>query len=523
MSNERRRQQPQQQQAYHPQQQQFYTNYPQQYAQEAHNTQYGGPSWQAAHVQQPHQFYQPSQQYSSANPYGYADSTQFPATSSPYAHHNQYQSAVNDNYQQSAQSYASPNAAAYSQAGYLASDYAASSSHLSSGHSPNPSTGRSRLNNFVFPSSPSLESNVAHLSLGASLPTKPTSATSSASASRPNPGMAYGSQLRPLSTNAYAGQSHAGAGQGRSDISLRYPPLPTVPERPVTPPGLRFTDKARASESHTEGSQTKQNAAALDKSIQDYVSSLCTIIDTYQQRDDLLRLRTEAVGFEPKRAYLAWQTPPFTNPDSNNTESEEAAASNPILGVRLLQRLDKIQRENQELGRLLSSGANLSTASSVSESEVQELRREVQESHLLIDAMDKALNSAEARAVVAERALEVACRDNSTSIVPTTAMVEGEGDGRKSLNISKGATGQRRGSKAGGIANHAAGGTSGGAGQQRNKAKESTRDAPAATDSAGGGTTKNKQRQKEGGGGKTIRSDTTKSAPVADGKIAKGK
>lgn len=427
------------------------------------------------------------------------------------------------------------NQAAYPQGGYLAADYAApgdaSPSHLSpgtlsTGHSPKPSTGRSCLNNFVFPPSPSLESHVAHLSLGASaalLPTKPASVASSASASRPNSSMAHGSQLRPLSTNAYAGQSSTAAGDIRSDISLRYPPLPIVPERPATPPSLR-SDTAEASESVAESSEATQNAAALDKSVCDYVSALRTIIDTYQQRDDLLRLRTEAVGFEPKRAYLAWQT---QQSDATSEDSANSAATNPILGVRLLQRLDKLQRENEELGRLLSSGANLTKGHDASSSgEVKVLHQEVQECHQLIDAMDKALSSAEARAAAAERALEVACRNNSTSIVPAAA----EGEGKKSPNAQKAAPGARRGSKAATGNSNASGGGRGGQAQQRNKTStavnitESTNDAQIGAGSAGVGTGKNRPRPKDSSGAKTIRSDTAvKSAPAADGKAAKGR
>ncbi|CDW97612.1 hypothetical protein [Sporisorium scitamineum] len=143
----------------------------------------------------------------------------------------------------------------------------------------------------------------------------------------------------------------------------------------------------------------------------------------------MLRLRTEAVGFQPKQAWSAWQSSQKSDPAEppKKATDDNDFSSNPILGVRLLQRLDKLQRENDELGQLLSSGASLNpnAATNSTTSEVEELRKEVQDCHRLIQAMDKALSSAEARATASERALEVACRTNSTAIMPAKHAADG--------------------------------------------------------------------------------------------------
>ncbi|SPO23015.1 uncharacterized protein UTRI_01693 [Ustilago trichophora] len=429
-AQKRRPQQPQ-----HP----YQSNYTQQHQQQqqfpqdpGYSQQYAGVAapWQAIpshpHQQPPQLYYQPHQ-YPSTDPYAFATSnTQFSASASPYPQHVQYQSS---SYYPQSQPFALPNAAgyhnAYPQGGYLAAAAATddpvssdlspnhlSPGSLSSGHSPKPSAGRSRLSNFVFPSqatSPSLESHVAHLSLTAPLPNKPTSAAAfspnpgSASASRPASGMAHSSQLKPLSSNTPVALDEA-----RSHISLRYPPLPEIPARPATPPLIQL---------HIGRNPTAdESTPAPDQSVLDYVSSLLSIIHTYEQRDDLLRLRTEAVGFQPKQAYLAWQASQATIPTSPTSSSDTDA--NPVLGIRLLQRLDALQRENDELGRLLSS-ATLSTTNT--DTQVQELQKEIIDSHTLIQAMDNALSNAEARAKASERALQVACRTNSTSILADQA------------------------------------------------------------------------------------------------------
>ncbi len=406
MSNQQQQQQ-QQRRTQQPQQQHYYPQQTAAYGQDPSYAQYGAaPSWQAAQHQQTQLYYPNQQQYPSADPYGgYANHTQ--ATSSPYPQISHYSPAQQQSYAPQGTVYL-PNA--YPQNSYLAAaDYSiqgGSPNHFSPGSvssGPSPrvaSAGRSRLQNFVFPNqqqqqqqqhgvSPSLESQVANLSLTASLPNKPVSGA--VPMSRPGSNM----RTAPPTTTEGLGE--------RSDISLRYPPLPTVSERPVTPPALR-------------SEETKEAAGAkVDSDVAIYISSLRTIIETYRKRDELLRLRTEAVGFQPKPAYLAWQSSTTANTAANGDEAEPSV--NPILGVRLLQRLDTLQRENDELGRLLSARTTSKSRSDGEAKEVAELRKEVEDSHKLIVAMDEALSSAEARAKASERALEVACRTNSTAII----------------------------------------------------------------------------------------------------------
>ncbi|GAK63375.1 uncharacterized protein PAN0_003c1579 [Moesziomyces antarcticus] len=175
--------------------------------------------------------------------------------------------------------------------------------------------------------------------------------------------------------------SRSASGGGKSDIALRYPRLPIVPAIAPAPAAL----------------------AAADAEVGEYVAQLHAALEAYERRDEMLRLRTEAVGFEPRRAYLAWQ-----HPSSDNAEEGEGAV-NAVLGVRLLQRLDAVQRENAELGGLLARAPE----------QRRQLEHEVHECHTLIDALDSALTHAQQHAQKTQQALDLACASNSTAIVST--------------------------------------------------------------------------------------------------------
>lgn len=430
----------------------------QQYAQHPSYAQYASPPFQ--HQQG---YYQP-QQYAPTNPYAFASHIQVSHNSYPQHFHAQsqpYPSSHGLGYQN-----AIPNA--YLQGAYLAASNHPVQGSSSSGHSPGSSTGRPRHKTSGLPSqgtSPSLESQVAHLNL-----TAPTASLS-------HEPIAQAAARSARSANALTADA-----EPRSDISLRYPPLPRLPERCVTPPLLQSSPAA------------EPESSTLDRSALDYVTSLRSIINAYEKRDDLLRMRTEAVGFQPKQAWAAWQTEPSSG-DQPATEQEASSShepSNPVLGVRLLQRLDKLQRENDELGELLASGARVNSSSS--SAEVEELRTEVEDCHQLIEAMEKALGEAEARATASERALEAACRTNSTAMLPAgatqaTGSTGSQQDGKVSGNISKNASPARRGSK------------------------------PAISNTVGGGKGASQQQQrnaKASGAGKSTRSDKG-----VDGKTAK--
>ncbi|PWN46608.1 hypothetical protein IE53DRAFT_382752 [Violaceomyces palustris] len=205
--------------------------------------------------------------------------------------------------------------------------------------------------------------------------------------------------------------SSADALGSKSELSLRYPPLPELPKVSIEPPS--------------------KGSTVSDDEFRKYASELRGLIEVYEKRDEMLRLRTEAAGFDAKRAWQAWENGIKDNEggESSRSSSDQRQGSEPysILGVRLLQRVAQLSQENDELGRLLESKLNLE--SSAEDGVTSELRMEIQESHALIEALDMALSKMEARAVAAERALEVVCLNNSTAINSSEAR-----DASSSLN-----------------------------------------------------------------------------------------
>ncbi|PWZ00701.1 hypothetical protein BCV70DRAFT_231518 [Testicularia cyperi] len=344
----------------------------------------------------------------------------------------------------------------------------------STGHSPRPSSGRSRMQSFVFPPSDHAQSdealNINHddnvttesrqQPTTTSLPSRPllTSSSSAASsypsssaASRPGSGSRSpmhvpGLGMNPIAptqpTRGYTGPSYTtaphtyphsqaprnqsgpaptvgnAAAAVQSEISLRYPVLPALPARVLSPPPELAQSSAQPSADSPSNAQ------------KEYVEWLRATIKVYEQRDEILRMRTEAVGFQPRRAWQAWQKGQKADENEPPAESSEADeddddAAHPILGVRLLQQVDRLTRENEELGRMLqehiASKSEVNEPSENDKAELTTLRNEVADCHRLIDAMDAALTKAETRAANAERALEVACATNSTAIVSNAA------------------------------------------------------------------------------------------------------
>ncbi len=337
----------------------------------------------------------------------------------------------------------------------------------SSGHSPGSSTGRPRHKTSGLPSqgtSPSLESQVAHLNL-----TAPTASLS-------HEPIAQAAARSARSANALTADA-----EPRSDISLRYPPLPRLPERCVTPPLLQSSPAA------------EPESSTLDRSALDYVTSLRSIINAYEKRDDLLRIVPKQSAFNRNRPGGVADRAKLGRPASHGTRGViKSRAVQPRTRRAPAATTDKLQRENDELGELLASGARVNSSSS--SAEVEELRTEVEDCHQLIEAMEKALGEAEARATASERALEAACRTNSTAMLPAgatqaTGSTGSQQDGKVSGNISKNASPARRGSK------------------------------PAISNTVGGGKGASQQQQrnaKASGAGKSTRSDKG-----ADGKTAK--
>lgn len=90
--------------------------------------------------------------------------------------------------------------------------------------------------------------------------------------------------------------------------------------------------------------------------------------DAFEKREDALVLRVEAIGFQPEAAWRFFQekgdeiTRLDEVPGSVDAVREAPA---PILGIRLLQKLDQIQRENEELHQLFIDKMAIKTRSSL--------------------------------------------------------------------------------------------------------------------------------------------------------------
>ncbi|KAK0545871.1 hypothetical protein OC846_002252 [Tilletia horrida] len=180
-------------------------------------------------------------------------------------------------------------------------------------------------------------------------------------------------------------------------LSARFPPLPPRPVLPPPPPVGDGTD----SNVVQDQSVTESQEAKSESEVQLYADRLRQALEAYQARDQAWALRMEAVGFEPARAYVAAvlesssqsslssaskkstaarddATPTVdthldplsdaspanadgkdeSSTDGIQQEAELRAAVNrrgfaPVLGLRLLQRIHKLETENAELHDLL--------------------------------------------------------------------------------------------------------------------------------------------------------------------------
>ncbi|EPQ26545.1 uncharacterized protein PFL1_05867 [Pseudozyma flocculosa PF-1] len=478
---------------------------------------YGGPS--AMHQQQAQFLYSNQPAYGPAGPYP----TGSPAMASYAAQPGMFGQPQPQPYQQGYAAPVNPGVPSGFRSPYLAPNFAAANGpavssasspgnltplsrpvqqlSLSTGHSPRPSAGKTRLQSFVFPrpSDPDASGSPVAASASASgddsgavddgdegaagveattqaaggtttpassaLPTKPADAQGVAALPaeaaaytvfhpgaaplpmnavppiRPQPllpaasmqrmGSFPGKRFENGQAVGYGGhrpdlQASSGLfGQGSTpatvaaEIALRYPALPEVPAMPEPP-----TEPSPAA-----AAPPLEDVGEVAQAYREYGDSLKGIIGVYKKRDELLRLRTEAVGFDPKRAWLAWEAGKGEGDESvqgkKNGDAEQAGLSktestteppHPILGVRLLQRVAALTAENDELGRLLEEKLDLADGSKTTPPATTELLQELQDAHRLIAALDAALTKAEARAQAAERALEVACVTNSTAI-----------------------------------------------------------------------------------------------------------
>lgn len=128
-----------------------------------------------------------------------------------------------------------------------------------------------------------------------------------------------------------------GRGAGMSDMSdsevqkenYQFPALPAKPPFPVT-----------------------DNTGALQEPISlEYVQH---VFEAFERREESLRMRLAAVNFHPQRClnalHLDTQKSARAESMPPDTATDELDELDPVLGVRLLQRLDILQMENEDLG-----------------------------------------------------------------------------------------------------------------------------------------------------------------------------
>lgn len=115
------------------------------------------------------------------------------------------------------------------------------------------------------------------------------------------------------------------------DDELRFPNLPPKPRLPDPPTGM--------------------NGSAVS------YESLRDIFEAFEAREEALQMRIAALSFEPKQSLEALEAIKREHKSFNRYSSAEKNANpvdaddvDPILGVRLLQRLDLLQSENEDLG-----------------------------------------------------------------------------------------------------------------------------------------------------------------------------
>ncbi|PWN33887.1 uncharacterized protein FA14DRAFT_156565 [Meira miltonrushii] len=137
------------------------------------------------------------------------------------------------------------------------------------------------------------------------------------------------------------------------------------------------------------------------------ISDASQLATAFQQREEALIMRIEALGFEPESA---WKVMTELEGGAGRVEREAAA---PVLGIRLLQRIDALQKENEKLEDRLKEQIGQKAA----------LRSELADASDLIQEMDAALKEAEkkakvaaAKAIAQERALAIACAQQSSAI-----------------------------------------------------------------------------------------------------------
>jgi len=218
----------------------------------------------------------------------------------------------------------------------------------------------------------------------------------------PGGGSQGGAGFYPSSGQGGPGTAQATAGAAGSapalPLSTRFPPLPA---RPAAVPPLHDPSETDEEETPTATTSEPQEAstssaapgAVTVEALQAQVQQLRAAVQTYEARDEAWALRMDAIGFEPARAYVAavldtqasssalaatvqedgrdevltpkieqqeqkqHATPPPSSGASSSEDALRASAARrgfaPVLGMRLLQRVHKLEKENAELHDLL--------------------------------------------------------------------------------------------------------------------------------------------------------------------------
>lgn len=229
----------------------------------------------------------------------------------------------------------------------------------------------------------------------------------------------------PLSSTARSTQQHPVA---NSQIFERLPSIPPQPTLSAVPPSLIELSQGAAKEESSE--QRRAEKVILDSSAQQYVADLIQAVGAYQTRDEAMSLRMEALAFQPLSSWNQILRQPDRNTKTEERIGRDTAVSPEfgadgaasVTGVRLLRKVVDLQRENEELGELLShkldlDGQGAGVGSAAPAQDMGNLADELKDAHTLIAAMSNALKEAEKKAARAEAALQVAVQSRSIGIL----------------------------------------------------------------------------------------------------------
>ncbi|PWN30463.1 hypothetical protein BDZ90DRAFT_14950 [Jaminaea rosea] len=301
-----------------------------------------------------------------------------------------------------------------------------------------------------------------------SLPPRPTfdpAAPQSGSSSQgPLPGHpSSGALLRPSPIPRLGGQpsqsrqqdvGSSGRRPSASHGNQLLEKLPALPPRPVVqhevPPSLAWlgsVDEGPSTGGSKEAEELSTSTPAqLDADAKAYIASLHAAVQAYQSREEAMQLRVEAMAFRPNESWTALRIekgdeaavrhekesetaqPAGEGEEKSITKEESLRPPASILGVRLLRKVVQLQKENEELGVLLSRKLNLTEdhASQAGDAvngvraggdEKKQLLSDLSDAHSLLSSLSIALKEAEGRANKAEAALQVAVQSRSRGIM----------------------------------------------------------------------------------------------------------